>query len=115
MWTLAGCLLVLVAMIALASYVSGRTRIVLVNETGRELRVLTARIPGEACTFERVPVHGRVVCQGRANADGYLSVDFEFTDGGKVQVETAEFVNALLGLRGVVAVSADGGVSFQRD
>ncbi|RKH66503.1 hypothetical protein D7X96_21390 [Corallococcus interemptor] len=115
MWTLAGCLLVFVVFIALASYVSGRTRLVLVNEAGRELRVLTARIPGEACTFERVPVHGRVVCQGRANADGDLAVDLEFTDGGKVQLETGEFVNPLLGLRGVVTVSADGGVNFQRD
>lgn len=108
-------LLILVAIPALAAYLMGRTRIVLVNETGRELRVLTARIPGEACTFERVPVHGRVVCQGRADADGYLSVDLEFTDGSKVQVETAEFVNALLGLRGVATVNAEGGVSLQTD
>jgi hypothetical protein len=108
-------LLILVAIPAVAAYVSGRTRLVLVNETGRELRVLTARIPGEACMFERVPVHGRVVCQGRANGDGELDVDLEFTDGSKVQVQTPEFVNPLLGLRGVVTVDADGGVSFQRD
>ncbi|NNB86328.1 hypothetical protein HI113_13500 [Corallococcus exiguus] len=115
MWTLAAGLLVIVVIPALAIYVSGRTRIVLVNETGSELRVLTARIPGEECAFEKVPVHGRVVCQGRANADGDLSVDLEFTDGGKVQLETGAFVNPLLGLQGVATVNADGGVSLEWD
>ncbi|NOK38922.1 hypothetical protein [Corallococcus exercitus] len=95
--------------------VSGRTRIVLVNEAGRELRVLTARIPGEECVFEKVPVHGRVVCQGRANADGYLSIDLELTDGGKTGLESTAFVNPLIGLRGVVTVNADGGIRVQED
>ncbi|MBN9686876.1 MULTISPECIES: hypothetical protein [unclassified Corallococcus] len=108
-------MLILLAIPALAIYVMGRTRIVLVNETGRELRVLTARIPGEQCAFEKVPVHGRVVCQGRADADGELSVDLEFTDGSKVQLETRAFVNPLLGLRGVATVNADGGVSLRWD
>ncbi|RKG64567.1 hypothetical protein D7V80_26520 [Corallococcus sp. CA054B] len=115
MWTLAAILLIGVAMVAIASYLMGRTRIVLVNETGRELRVLTARIPGEQCVFEKVPVHGRVVCQGRANADGDLLVDLEFTDGSKVQLETGEFLNPLFGFRGVATVKADGGVSLRRD
>ncbi|MBN8472252.1 hypothetical protein JYJ95_37595 [Corallococcus exiguus] len=108
-------MLILVAIPALGIYVSGRTRVVLVNETGRELRVLTARIPGEECVFERVPVHGRVACQGRANGDGDLFVGLEFTDGGKVQLGTGAFVNPLFGLRGVATVNADGGVSLEWD
>ncbi|AFE04620.1 hypothetical protein COCOR_02374 [Corallococcus coralloides DSM 2259] len=115
MWTLAAILLIGVAMVAIASYLMGRTRIVLVNETGRELRVLTARIPGEQCVFEKVPVHGRVVCQGRANGDGDLFIDLEFTDGSKVQLGTGAFVNPLFGLRGVATVNADGGVSLEWD
>ncbi|NOK10327.1 hypothetical protein [Corallococcus exercitus] len=106
---------ILMAIPVLAIAVSGRTRIVLVNETGRELRVLTARIPGEECVFEKVPVHGRVVCLGRANADGDLSVNLEFTDGSKVQMEAGTFVNPLFGLRGVATVNADGGIRLQED
>ncbi|WP_342379528.1 hypothetical protein NVS55_08645 [Myxococcus stipitatus] len=47
----------------------GRTNILVVNASGRELRSLEVKFPGRACRYENVALRAEVQCEGRADRD----------------------------------------------
>lgn len=105
-----------IGMVGAAIWASGRTRLAVVNETGRDLKHLKLQMPGHECVFQDVPVHAEVLCQGRADADGYLSASFEFVGGGGGRDDSqSHYVNPTLGLRGTARLNAEGIIELKRE
>ncbi|RKH63918.1 hypothetical protein [Corallococcus llansteffanensis] len=116
-WKVAAAVVVIGAgMAGAAIWASGRTRLTVVNETGRALKLLKLQIPGHECVFREVAAHAEVLCEGRADADGYLSASFEFVDGGGGRDDPrSHYVNSTFGLRGHARLNAEGTIEYKRE
>jgi hypothetical protein len=98
----------LVLLLAGFTYWSGRTVVVVLNETGCGLDVLSVNLNGLECSFRDVAPRSSVLCTGHAKGDGYVAVSFGGEGCGTGKIETDKYANALFGWQGVLLLRADG-------
>ncbi|OJH38712.1 hypothetical protein BON30_21000 [Cystobacter ferrugineus] len=100
--------LVLVLVLAGVTSWNGRAAVVVLNETGCGLDVLSVNLNGLECSFRDVAPRSSVLCMGHAKGDGYVTVSFGGEGCDHKTVKTDEYANALFGWQGVLLLRADG-------
>ncbi|ATB46235.1 hypothetical protein [Corallococcus macrosporus] len=91
-----------------ATWWMGRTSILFVNASGRELRSLEVKFPGRTCRYEGLAPQAEVRCEGRADGDGSVEVSYRFEEGAEPGVSATVYVNPTLGWRGSMVLRPDG-------
>ncbi|AKQ68581.1 hypothetical protein A176_005493 [Myxococcus hansupus] len=99
-----------ILMAAGAMWWMGRTSILFVNGSERELRSLEVKFPGRTCRYENVAPQSELQCEGRADGDGNVEVSYRFDEGAELGVFSTKYVNSALGWRGSLVLRPDGTV-----
>ncbi|WP_147448665.1 hypothetical protein [Corallococcus terminator] len=94
---------------------SSRTRIAVTNETGGELAGLVISFPGQVCTYASVPLHALRTCEGRADGDGSIVLEFRQGSGAEQKLVTDTYLNPTFGWRGAMILRAPGTVDVQEE
>ncbi|AEI61968.1 hypothetical protein [Corallococcus macrosporus] len=97
-----------------AAWWMGRTSILVVNASERELWSLEVKFPGRTCRYEAVAPQAEVLCEGRADRDGDVEVSYRFDEGGELGVFSTEYVNPTLGWQGSMVLRPDGTIDVTR-